>query len=171
MPTKTFLNKFSYWFLCLRLVQWFHRLFTNGWCFVKKNDRRFFNVYERYCLPFEGDEKADPRNGPFTKDPIHWQTWICVQVDPKITYTFFTFLALDILFTGQRLANFKYLLLPGHKVCFRVGYHSGNVMLLVPNKVRCHQYPELQLVAQWQMLPNGQMPPEVAKLVGNAFFL
>ena len=118
------------WFLTLRPVQWLLvvvlRRFTGGWCFVRKNDRRFVTYGSTDVL---GDDRQRPTT--MLMDRRAWTLYAVL----KNVGNHRAFLACDD-FTGRRLACLRVALKPGGTAAVRIGKERASWRLLAIAIVR-----------------------------------
>lgn len=109
------------WILYTRLGQWLSVLFT-GWCFIRKDDKRFVVTQDNYGFPYDGDPSAAPDRG-IGNQRNAWKQWIIFQMPSG---DFSRFVVIDI-YDGRRLACFK----ESKKALFaiRVGHEPGTVRI------------------------------------------
>jgi len=107
-------NKFVQWIVSTWVVQVLMRLVFRGWCFVRKNDKRFI-VSDP--LSYEGDSDAASGHHHLRE----WNTWICVLVPTASTY-----IMLDI-HTGQRFVLLGKKFCSGEIVALKVGHEGASI--------------------------------------------
>ncbi len=140
-------NRFFQWVLSTLLVQVLMRLFTGGWCFIRRPDLRFRGVSN--ALWYEGN--PDTRAGKHRR--TSWKTWVCMQI-PEI-YQGEVHVAFDV-YTGQRLALLGKTFRGGELIAFRVGHEESKVRFLSDYAATVPLPPEF--VGRWE-IPNDKERP------------
>ncbi len=119
-------NKTVQWILSTWIIQSLMRLFTGGWCFVRKSDKRF-TVGEP--LSYKGDRSVAPGKHRRSK----WDMYLCIQVPWNSTYP--VHIVFDV-YTDQRLALLGKSFRPGDLIGLKVGYEDGKVLFVSRSGVR-----------------------------------
>jgi len=110
------------WFLYTRIGQWISRLFSGGWCFIRKDDPRFVVTSDYQVLRYEGDSSVAPDRG-IGNQRSAWKDWIVFAMPHA---SMFLFVVIDI-YNGQRMACFK----EGESGIFaiRAGHEAGTIRI------------------------------------------
>jgi hypothetical protein len=125
------------------IVEWFLSLFTGGWVFVRKGDRRFFESrVEASKIAYTGDDSVAPTS-PFTRRG-EWGTWIVVRLGETSPCSY---LAIDN-FAGRRLLCLRHELPPGRKIAFRVGREAATALFVSRACPDVSEHPEMLFVAR-----------------------
>lgn len=117
------------WFLYTWFGKWLSRLFSGGWCFIRKDDSRFVVTCDDNVLRYEGDPSAAPDRGVGNQRKA-WKDWVIFQMTQRTYYP--RFVVIDI-YSGLRMVCSKacesrtFAIRAGHEAgTIRIGTWTGN---------------------------------------------
>ncbi|MBP9695259.1 MAG: hypothetical protein KBD73_02560 [Candidatus Magasanikbacteria bacterium] len=125
------------------IIEAFLSLFTGGWVFIHKGDRRFFeSSVEASKIDYAGDEKV-AFTSIFTRRG-RWDTWIVVRLGETSPCSH---LAIDN-FADRRLVCLRHELSAGRMIAFRVGREAATALFVSRACPDVQEHPEMLFVAR-----------------------